>query len=116
MKTNRYIICLSAFLGISLCFAVNSFGKEYSKGEDVYRSNCSMCHLIRSENPPVSAYYKEFHPKDLSTAFGARNLSEEKIKSVLTQGQGNMRPMALSADDYKALVDYLINDVKKQSR
>ena len=116
MKTNLYVICISIFLGISFFLAGSALCKDPGKGENVYRSNCTVCHLIRSEDPPISAYYREHQPKDFTTASALRNLSEKKIKSVLTQGQGAMRPIKLSADDYKALVDYLINDLKKQSK
>jgi len=116
MKTNHYLIGVSVLLGINLCFAVNAFCKDISRGEAVYRSNCIMCHLIRSENPPLSTYYKEHQPKDFTTALGSRNLSEDKIKSVLNEGQGIMRPVRLSQEDYKALVDYMINVLKKQSK
>ena len=116
MKTTRSMICVSVLFVISLCFAGHVMGKDMSKGEAVFRGNCTMCHLILAENPPISAFYREFRPKDFTTPEGSKDLSEEKIKSVLTYGQGNMRPIKLSSEDYKALVDYLINDLKKKNQ
>ena len=115
MKITRYIIYVSLFLGINLFFAGNAFCKDYSKGKAIFRNNCIACHLIKSEGAPVSAYQAQYNPKDFTTSSAWKNLSEEKINFVLTRGQGVMKPTKLSAEDYKALVDYMMNDLKKQS-
>jgi cytochrome c5 len=115
MKITRYIIYVALFLGINLFFAGNAFCKDYSKGKAVFRANCIVCHLIRSEGDPISAYNAQYNPKDFTSASTWKNLSEKKIYSVLTKGQGVMRPINLSAEDYKALIDYMMNDLKKNS-
>ena len=115
MKITSYIIYVSLFIGMNLFFAGNAFCKDYSKGKAIFRNNCIACHLIKSEGAPVSAYHAQYNPKDFTTSSAWKNLSEKKIYSVLTRGQGVMKPIKLSAEDYKALVDYMMNDLKKQS-
>lgn len=115
MKIMRYSICVSLFLGFSLVFAGNALCDDYSKGKIIFRSNCVVCHQIESEGAPVSAYHAQYRPKDFTKSSSWKNLSEEKINSVLTKGQGVMRPVKLSAEDSKALIDYLMHDLKKQS-
>jgi cytochrome c5 len=115
MKITHYIICIPVFFGINLLFSGNAFCEDYSKGEAVFRSNCIVCHLIKSEGAPVSAYHTQYKPKDFTTSSALKNLSEDKINRVLSKGQGVMKPIKLSADDYKAIVDYMINKLKKQS-
>jgi cytochrome c5 len=115
MKIMRYGICVSLFLGFNIFFAGIAPCEDYSKGKVIFRNNCKTCHLIKSEGAPVSAYHVQYHPKDFTTSSGWTNLSEEKINFVLTRGQGVMKPVKLSAEDYKALIDYMMNDLKKQS-
>jgi len=116
MKITRYIIYVSLFLGSNLFFAGNAFCKDYSKGRAVFRTNCTVCHLIKSEGDPISAFNAQYNPKDFTSSSTWKNLSEKKIYSVLTKGQGVMRPIKLSAEDYKALIDYMMNDLKKNSQ
>ena len=115
MKIRCYIVCISLLLGSIIFFAGNALCDDYSKGKVIFRNDCTVCHLIKSEGAPVSAYHAQFHPKDFTTSSSWTNLSEEKINFVLTRGQGVMRPVKLSADDLKALKDYMMHDLKKQS-
>ena len=115
MKIMRYSIYISLFLGFNLFFAGNAICDDYSKGKVIFRNKCTVCHLIKSEGSPVSAYHAKYNPQDFTTSSAWKNLSEEKINFVLTRGQGIMKPTKLSAEDYKALVDYMMNDLKKQS-
>ena len=115
MKITRYIIYVLLFLGSNLFFAGNAFCKDYSKGRAVFRTNCIVCHLIKSEGDPISTFNAQYNPKDFTSASTWKNLNEKKIYSVLTKGQGVMRPIKLSAEDYKALIDYMMNDLKINS-
>jgi cytochrome c5 len=115
MKITRYIIYVSLLIGINLFFTGNAFCKDYSKGKTIFRNNCTACHLIKSEGAPVSAYHAQYNPEDFTTVSAWKHLSEEKINFVLTRGQGVMKPIQLSAEDYRALIDYMMNDLKKQS-
>jgi len=115
MKIMRYSIYVSLFLGFNLFFAGNVLCADYNKGKTVFRNNCVVCHQIESERAPVSAYHVQYRPKDFTKSSAWTKLSEEKIASVLTRGQGVMKPVKLSAEDFKALIDYMIHDLKKQS-
>src|SRR5208283_305039 len=116
MKIMRYSICVSLFLGFNLFFAGNALCADYNNGKTVFRNNCVACHQIESEGAPVSAYHAQYRPKDFTKSSAwTKNLSEEKIASVLTRGQGVMKPVKLTAENSKALIDYMIHDLKKQS-
>jgi mono/diheme cytochrome c family protein len=115
MKIMRYSICVSLFLGFNLSFAGHALCDDYSKGKVIFRNNCVVCHQIESEGAPVSSYHTQYRPKDFTKSSAWTNLSEEKITFVLTRGQGVMRPVKLTAEDSKALIDYMMNDLKKQS-
>jgi cytochrome c5 len=115
MKLMSYSIFVSLFLGFNLFFTGNALCEDYSKGKVIFRNNCTACHLIKSEGAPVSAYHAQYRPKDFTTSSACTNLSEEKILFVLTRGQGVMRPIKLTTEDSKALIDYMMHDLKKQS-
>ncbi|MEN6624561.1 MAG: cytochrome c [Smithella sp.] len=104
------------FFGFNLLFANKAFCESYTRGEILYKSQCTVCHLVKSENPPVSAYHAKFKPLDFTTCSGSKNLSKEKIYFVLREGQGIMKPVKLKPEDSKALVDYMINDLKKNCK
>lgn len=114
MKMIRYSIIIALFLSFNLFFIGKGFGEDYSKGRTIFRNNCVVCHQIKSEGAPVSAYHAQYHPKDFTTSSPWTNLSEEKIIFVLTRGQGVMRPIKLTAEDTRALLDYMLHDLKKK--
>lgn len=113
MKNHYEIFFILIFWGVNLLMASNAFCEDYGKGKAVYKNHCVVCHLIKSEEAPASAYHAQNNPLDFTTCSGSKNLSKEKIYFVLRNGQGAMKPVKLNAEDSKALVDYLINDLKK---
>jgi cytochrome c5 len=115
MKIMRFSICVSLFLGFNLFFSDHALCDDYSKGKVIFRNNCVVCHQIQAEGAPVATYHVQYRPKDFTKSSAWTNLSEEKINFVLARGQGVMKPVKLSAEDSKALIDYMIHDLKKQS-
>lgn len=113
MKKTYCVICISLFLGINLLFAGSALCENYSKGKIIYKNHCTVCHRIKSEGTPESAYQVQYKPLDFTTCSGSKNLSPEKIYFVLRNGKGVMKPVKLSAEESKALVGYLINDLKR---
>lgn len=116
MKEKLLFFCILFFLGFNHLFVDKAFCEKYNRGESLYKSHCTVCHLIKSESSPASAYHNQFNPFDFTTCSGSKNLSKEKIYFVLREGHGVMKPVKFNADDSKALVDYLINDLKKNCK
>lgn len=113
METKHYVIWVVLFsVLITLC-GWPALSADDSVGESIFKSKCQVCHMIAGDGNYQSAYYKQYRPKDFSKSVAWGNLSEEKIKFVLTRGQGVMRPIPLSADETRALIDYMMNDLKK---
>jgi cytochrome c5 len=115
MKIIHYGIFVSLFFGFNLLLTGNALCEDYGKGKVIFKNNCTVCHQIKSEGAPVSAYHAQYRPKDFTTSSAWTNLSAEKILFVLTRGQGVMRPIKLTAEDSKALIDYMMHVLKKQS-
>lgn len=113
MTANHYVLSMVLLTLLVTLFSGKALSGDYSTGKMIFKANCQVCHIITSDGDYESAYYKQFRPKDFSNSDAWKGVSEKKIKSVLKKGQGVMRPVPLTADETKALIDYMINDLKK---
>ena len=86
---------------------------DTSAGKIIFKNNCQVCHMIEGDGNYPSAYYKQYRPKDFSKSIAWEELTEKKIRIVLVKGQKVMRPVHLNATETKALIDYMMNDLKK---
>jgi len=112
MKAKHEIIVVLFSVLITLPGA-QTLSADNSAGRIIFKSKCQVCHMIEGDGNYPSAYYMQYRPKDFSKSVSRKKLTEEKIKSVLLKGQGVMRPIALNAEETKALIDYMMNDLKK---
>jgi mono/diheme cytochrome c family protein len=113
MKTKHCGI-LVVFFSVLITFSgAQALSADKSAGKIIFKSKCQVCHMIEGDGNYPSAYYRQYRPKDFSKSIAWEKLTEEKIKSVLMRGQGVMRPVPLSAEENKALIDYMMNELKK---
>jgi mono/diheme cytochrome c family protein len=113
MKTKHGIMVVVLFFVLISLSGVQALRAENSAGKIIFKSKCQVCHMIEGDGNYPSAYYMQYRPKDFSKSVSRTKLTEEKIKSVLMKGQGVMRPITLNAEETKALIDYMMNDLKK---
>jgi mono/diheme cytochrome c family protein len=113
MKTKHGIIVVVLFSALISLYGTQALSAGNSAGQIIYKSKCQVCHMIEGDGNYPSAYYMQYRPKDFSKSVSRTNLTDEKIKSVLMKGQGIMRPITLNAEETKALIDYMMNDLKK---
>ena len=86
---------------------------DTSAGKIIFKNHCEVCHMIEGDGYYPSAYYWQYRPKDFSKSISWEKLTEKKIRRVLVKGKGVMRPVPLNAADTDALIDYMMNDLKK---
>lgn len=113
MKKKHYLILAVLCSVLISLFTQQASCADNLAGKIIFKSKCQACHRIAGDGTSPSAYHNQYRPKDFSTSVAWGNLSEEKIKFVLTRGQGVMRPVPLNADETKALIDYMMKDLKK---
>ncbi|MRR15122.1 MAG: c-type cytochrome [Deltaproteobacteria bacterium] len=113
MKVKLYAMAALLCLTAILLGADQIRAADYSAGKAVFRSRCQGCHRIEGDGSYPSTFYKQYRPKDFSKSAAWENLSEEKIRFVLAKGHGVMRPVPLSADQSRALIDYMMHELKK---
>lgn len=82
-------------------------------GKALFKAKCQACHTIEGDGNYRSSYHKQFRPKDFSKSGAWKGVTEEKIRFVLIRGQGVMRPVALSEEETRALIDYMMKDLQK---
>lgn len=115
MKAKHYAYAMAflLFLTVALFSVDQARAVDYSAGKAVFKSRCQGCHRIEGDGSYPSAFYRQYRPKDFSKPSSWENLSEEKIRFVLAKGHGVMRPVPLTADQTKALIDYMMHELKK---
>ncbi len=113
MTIKNYAILAVSFAVLISLFAGKAFSSDYTEGKIIFKSKCQVCHFIEGDGNLVSAYQRQYRPKDFSKSISWEGLSEEKIKFVLMRGQGVMRPIPLNAEESKALTGYMMNELKK---
>jgi hypothetical protein len=114
MKTKHCRIVLVLLFSVLIILSgKQALSADTSAGEIIFKSKCQVCHMIEGDGNYPSAYYRQYRPKDFSKSISREKLTEEKIKFVLVKGKGVMRPIPLNAEETKALIDYMMNELKK---
>jgi Cytochrome c, mono- and diheme variants len=114
MKTKHCRIVLVLLFSVLIILSgKQALSADTSAGKIIFKNNCQVCHMIEGDGNYPSAYYRQYRPKDFSKSISWEKLTEEKIKFVLVKGQGVMRPIPLNAEETKALIDYMMNELKK---
>jgi mono/diheme cytochrome c family protein len=113
METKHCAILCVLFSAVIIIFFGRISSADESAGRIIFKAKCQVCHMIEGDGNYASAYYKQYRPKDFSKSISWGKLTEEKIRDVLKKGQGVMRPVPMTADETRALVSYMMNDLKK---
>ncbi|HUN54102.1 MAG TPA: c-type cytochrome [Smithella sp.] len=113
MTAKHYMLMAVLLTVLITLFPRNTLSADYTAGKMIFKNNCQVCHMMKSDMDYESAYYKQFRPKDFSDSLAWIGLNEKKIDCVLKKGKGVMRPVPLTADETKALIDYMVNVLKK---
>jgi mono/diheme cytochrome c family protein len=112
MKAKHGIIVV-LFSVLIILSGNQALSADTSAGKMIFKSNCQVCHMIEGDGNYPSAYYRQYHPKDFSKSISWEKLTEKKIRHVLAKGQRVMRPVSLNDSETRALIDYMMNDLKK---
>jgi mono/diheme cytochrome c family protein len=112
MKAKHGIIVV-LFSVLIILSSNQALSADTSTGKIIFKNNCQVCHMIEGDGNYPSAYYRQYRPKDFSKSIAWEKLTEKKIRLVLVKGQGVMSPVPLNAADTRALIDYMMNDLKK---
>ena len=109
-KHGIIVVLFSVFIIVS---GKQALSADTSAGKIIFKNNCQVCHMVESDGNYPSAYYRQYHPKDFSKSISWEKLTEKKIRLVLMKGQKVMRPVPLTDAETKALIDYMMNDLRK---
>jgi cytochrome c5 len=94
----------AALLGL---YAAQAVADDADKGEKIVKTTCGLCHLTGTAGAPIIGSKADWAPR---IAQGKATLYEHAIKGFEGKN-GTMPPKggsALSDDDIKAAVDYLV--------
>lgn len=90
-------------------FSATAWGADATAGKAVYAAKCRACHGANGEGNPAMAKMLKVEMKPLSDAAG---MSEADLKKVITEGQGKMKPVAVSGADLDNVVAF-VKSLKK---
>ena len=108
---HRIIVVL--FSVLIILSGKQALSADTSAGKIIFKNNCQVCHMIEGDGNYPSAYYRQYRPKDFSKSVAWEKLTEKKIRHVLAKGQRVMRPIPLNDSETRALIDYMMTDLKK---
>ena len=112
MKAKHGIIVV-LFSVLIILSGKQALSADTSAGKIIFKNNCQVCHMIEGDGNYPYAYYRQYRPKDFSKSVAWEKLTEKKIRHVLVKGQKVMRPVSLNDSETRALIDYMMNDLKK---
>jgi cytochrome c5 len=82
-------------------------GQDLPNGREIYRDNCSMCHLTDSGKDKVGPGLKGLFSMDRTPVLG-EPVTDEAIRSQILQGGKNMPPYShLTESEVSAVIQYL---------
>ena len=87
-------------------------GGDAAKGKAVYTAKCATCHGPDGEGKDAIAKMMKVEMKPLgSKPVQAR--TDADIKKIITEGNGKMKPVVMSADDVQNVIAFVRTLAKK---
>jgi mono/diheme cytochrome c family protein len=113
MKKILIAVLIATFFGGTLLWAQNSEKGEYERGKGIYSNNCQICHGANGKGDGPAA--ASFSPSPAN--FTGPNLWKGKdvdktITDAVENGHGMMPPIALKANEIKAVIHYISHTFK----
>lgn len=113
MKMKLLCLLLLALFGLSPLWVPAAHAGEYERGKSLYTQNCQLCHGAKGEgNGPGSASFTP-KPRNFTKPDFWKNNPDKKIMNAVENGFHDMPPLGLSADQVKAIIDYMSHTFKK---
>lgn len=110
--TNAVVVMLSVLFVASSSLAQNS--GDTSAGRALFESKCAVCHGADASGKTEIAKSLHVMIPDYRSA-AVQNLTDEDIKSVVTQGRGSMPPVSgVSAQDITNLIAFIRTSASQQ--
>jgi len=98
----RLLPACAAFLALS---AVQAFGAA-AEGKAIFDTKCKACHGAEGAGNPAIAKMMKVTMRPLGSA-EVQAKSDAELKKDMTQGNGKMKPVALSAKQADDVVAYI---------
>ncbi|MDD5712766.1 MAG: c-type cytochrome [Smithellaceae bacterium] len=108
------LIIIMATAALLLAFQAGA-ADPYAEGRHMFEVSCQTCHLMKGQDGYATGFYQQYRPRDFSNPSSWKNLSDADIVRAITEGHGAMRPIGLTPEQMKAVVDYLTKEVKKNA-
>jgi mono/diheme cytochrome c family protein len=88
-------------------------GGEYDQGENLYNSKCAMCHGFDGDGKGAAASSFQPTPSDFTRPGFWEKDASRLITDTIMHGRGMMPAFSLTAEEIKAIIDYMSHEFKK---
>ncbi len=88
-------------------------GSEYDQGKKLYSEKCYLCHGHKGDGNGPGAVAFSPRPANFTDPKFWQKFNDEMISETVRKGHGMMPAFDLSADQIKAIIDYLKAAFKK---
>lgn len=103
-----FIVIAVLWSGISIA--------EVDKGKQLYISKCQLCHGVKGDGKGRAAAYLGSKPADFTDPKFWEKQDEKKVAEAIENGKGEMPSFDLKPEEMKALIDYLSNSFRPQTK
>jgi mono/diheme cytochrome c family protein len=103
-----FIVIAVLWSGISMA--------EVDKGKQLYISKCQLCHGAKGNGNGTAAAFLNSKPADFTDPKFWEKGDEKKMAEAIENGKGEMPSFDLKPEEMKALIDYITNSFKPQTK
>jgi mono/diheme cytochrome c family protein len=98
-------------LGLVSLFTVSAWAADASAGQAVFSAKCKTCHAADGSGNANLAKAMKVEIKPLGSA-EVQSKSDADLKKIISEGQGKMKPVAVSGADLDNVVAF-VRSLKK---
>jgi len=106
---------VAMFTIIAIPWSGKSMG-EVDKGKQLYTNKCQLCHGVRGDGKSRAAAFLNSKPADFTDSKFWEKEDEKKMAETIENGKGEMPAFNLKPEEIKALIDYITNSFKPQTK
>ena len=103
------------FTVIAILWSGISMG-EIDKGKQLYTNKCQLCHGVRGDGKSHAAAFLNSKPADFTDPKFWEKEDDKKMAEAIENGKGEMPAFNLKPEEMKALIDYITNSFKPQTK
>ncbi len=109
------VVLVLVFAIIAILWSGISMG-EVDQGKQLYTNRCQLCHGVRGDGKSHAAAFLNSKPADFTDPKFWEKEDTKKIAETIENGKGEMPAFNLKPEELKAIIDYITNSFKPETK